>query len=100
MQKNKLIVLFIVFPFISQAAITKEQFMALADDKKWDLYVGHNACYKRIFKAKDDALIAHESAKDWWQTMAVFSTCVAISTTMLGVAATYYSVMNPRAPRV
>lgn len=74
-QKNKfLLTILIFFPLICRAAITKEQFLALDEEKKWDLYVGHNACYQRIFKSKNEEIARLEelyASSQKWQNLAV-----------------------------
>lgn len=99
MLKNKLLLLLLI-PITLNAVITIEQFKALADDKKWEFYCDHNAHYRHIFKVKDDAIIKLENNANFWQTVAIVSTCFAIGTGLLGVSTAYYAIMNPRAPRV
>lgn len=98
MQKNKLLLLILILQFTVQA-ITIEQFKALSEDRKWDLYCDHNAYYRRIFKNKEYAIAKLQQQVDWWQTVAIFSTCTAIVTTVLGVTTAYVAIKNPRAPQ-
>lgn len=98
MPKNKF--LFVIFiPMALNALITQEQFMQLSEDKKWGIYSEHISNYRRIFKAKDEAIEQLEKNADWWQNVAIASTCCAIATALLGVSAAYVAIKNPRAPR-
>lgn len=98
MQKNKLLLLILLLQFTAQA-ITIEQFKALSEDRKWDLYCDHNAYYRRIFKNKEYAIAKLEQQADWWQTVAISSICLALVTTVLGITTAYVAIKNPRAPQ-
>lgn len=96
MPKNKF--LFVIFiPVALNAVIT--QFMQLSEDKKWGIYSEYISNYRRIFKAKDEAIEKLEKNADWWQNVAIVSTCCAVATVLLGVSAAYVAIKNPKAPR-
>lgn len=86
MIKNKLLLFSLLLTFSLHAAITKEDFLAMADEKKWDLYVGHNACYQRIFRNKDAAIIALEDKANWWRNIAIGTSCYAVGALLISGA--------------
>lgn len=99
MAKNKYFLVLFLIPLCINAVITVEQFKALSDDKKWNVYCEHIDNYRRIFKVKDGTILKLETKAEWWQDIAIGSMCVAIGATLLGVFTAYYAIKNPRAPR-
>lgn len=100
-QKNKvLFAALIFFPLICRATITKEQFMALDEEKKWDLYVGHNACYQRIFKSKNEEIARLEelyASSQKWQNFAVGTFFISAAGIIVAAGTVYVAITNPSA---
>lgn len=102
MQKNKLLILLILFPMISQAAITEEQFMALTDDKKWEVYSEHISNYRRIFKNKDEEINRLEdldATGQKWQNLAIGSLFISAASILIAAGTVYVAIKNPDALR-
>jgi hypothetical protein len=76
MQKNKFILLVLILPCLAQA-ITKEEFLALSEDNKWEFFCQHNASYQRKFQVKDTAIAEHEEWASWWKGTALAAGCLA-----------------------
>lgn len=100
MVKNKILILIFCLPLVTQAAITKEHFMGLSDDKKWDLYVGHNACYQRIFKSKNEEIARLDelvATSQKWQNVAIGSLFISAAAIIIAAGTCYTAITNPNA---